>query len=1021
MIPLYLKISGIYSYRGTQEIDFSTLTAAHLFGIFGPVGSGKSAILEAIMYALYGETERLNSRELRAYNMMNLKGNDSFIQFDFLAPGDKGAYRAVVKGKRNSKNKEDVRFERTLYRISGKDLIPVETGEITAILGISYENFRRTIIIPQGKFQEFLQLGPKDRTGMVKELFSLHRFDLSLKTARLQKKNENEISNCEGRLQQLGEISGEVMLAREEELSGLTLRIEQNRLQLRDKEASESEMQRLGGLVNDLARNRHALNQLNAQKEEIQQAETRLNDYDACVTDFKSDLGLLDNQQRQFQAGQSESAAKQHELALAVQRLAETELRFSLARQAYDGREALAQQAKELELIARVNTDRAHAAELSARIANGEKQLKEAILDQENLKAQIKAFTGRQESARALLPDLNRLQQARDWFNMSGLLNERIETQRQKGASLNREFQSVRDALAAIAERHEIQDGQTAGFSRLIEQLENRKQALAASLQTTGTQLLHLEVQDRLKSLASELEDGKPCPLCGSTTHPGVAAPEALEKELHSCRDRKSTLEKQVEELGKSVSHAGLLIVQQERKQPELEASRKAVAEAMAALQNHEKGFLWSGLTEDKLREEWQAFNNLQKEIEQLNGLVKDASAKAETIAEKVRRFTEALEKLRIEHSKTQQNAETLLAQVSLSDSGRYTETAAEELRRQSAALRQQYDTTGEEYAAAEKTKNTLSADVQTLSGMVENMKLALGKLASSIAGLQAALESRIHTSRFESEAEVRRILALQPDRTKEQQRIRQFRETLATVATAVQQLEHLLEGKNYDAAAHEQLRLEIGLLRTLQEELNGQKGAIENVIRNLKQALEESVKLKSALDLLVTRRENLKTLADLFRGQGFVNFVSTLHLQNLVNSANERFYRLTRQQLKLELDEENNFRIRDYLNEGQWRNVKTLSGGQTFQASLCLALALADNIQQLNQSGQNFFFLDEGFGTLDRESLELVFETLKTLRHENRIVGVISHVEDLQQEIAAWLTITRDDEQGSIISRSWA
>ncbi|HEX7410677.1 MAG TPA: SbcC/MukB-like Walker B domain-containing protein [Bacteroidales bacterium] len=97
-----------------------------------------------------------------------------------------------------------------------------------------------------------------------------------------------------------------------------------------------------------------------------------------------------------------------------------------------------------------------------------------------------------------------------------------------------------------------------------------------------------------------------------------------------------------------------------------------------------------------------------------------------------------------------------------------------------------------------------------------------------------------------------------------------------------------------------------------------------------------------------------------------------------------------------------------------------TLSGGQTFQASLCLALALADNIQQLNQSGQNFFFLDEGFGTLDRESLELVFETLKTLRRENRVVGVISHVEDLQQEIAAWLYVTRDDEHGSRIRRSW-
>lgn len=96
------------------------------------------------------------------------------------------------------------------------------------------------------------------------------------------------------------------------------------------------------------------------------------------------------------------------------------------------------------------------------------------------------------------------------------------------------------------------------------------------------------------------------------------------------------------------------------------------------------------------------------------------------------------------------------------------------------------------------------------------------------------------------------------------------------------------------------------------------------------------------------------------------------------------------------------------------------MSCGQTFQASLFLALALADNIQQLNRGGQNFFFLDEGFGTLDRESLEMVFDTLKSLRKENRIVGVISHMEDLQQEISAWLNVSRDDEKGSLITPSW-
>ena len=84
MLPISLTIEGIYSYQQRQHIDFSHLTSAGLFGIFGAVGAGKSSILEAITYALYGETERLNKADKRGYNMMNLKSNHIYIEFEFL-------------------------------------------------------------------------------------------------------------------------------------------------------------------------------------------------------------------------------------------------------------------------------------------------------------------------------------------------------------------------------------------------------------------------------------------------------------------------------------------------------------------------------------------------------------------------------------------------------------------------------------------------------------------------------------------------------------------------------------------------------------------------------------------------------------------------------------------------------------------------------------------------------------------------------------------------------------------------
>jgi exonuclease SbcC len=173
---------------------------------------------------------------------------------------------------------------------------------------------------------------------------------------------------------------------------------------------------------------------------------------------------------------------------------------------------------------------------------------------------------------------------------------------------------------------------------------------------------------------------------------------------------------------------------------------------------------------------------------------------------------------------------------------------------------------------------------------------------------------------------------------------------------------------------------------------------------------------IKSDLDSATSRKMGLKELDSLFKAKGFVSYISNFYLRELCASANVRFNKLTRNQLSLEVDDNNVFFVKDYLNEGKLRLLKTLSGGQTFQASLCLALALAERVKVLNQSDKSFFFLDEGFGSLDRDSLSVVLETLKTLRRENRIVGIISHVEELQQEMDVSLRIELDKERGSLV-----
>ena len=272
----------------------------------------------------------------------------------------------------------------------------------------------------------------------------------------------------------------------------------------------------------------------------------------------------------------------------------------------------------------------------------------------------------------------------------------------------------------------------------------------------------------------------------------------------------------------------------------------------------------------------------------------------------------------------------------------------------------------------------------------------------------------------FTSPEDVRSLIENSSDLEKEKKEIDRFFEEILVASKQCEELEAQLEKTGYDDSNYDKLILELSEKKS-RFDINLQEiGQTEGNILKMEKDLIQKAEWEKEMRVFRARESNLNTLKSLFSGRSFVNYVSTSYLMELCNTANERFEKLTQNQLRLELTENNEFIIRDYLNDGKLRDFKSLSGGQAFQSALCLALELSEKIQEFMQVKDKLFFMDEGFGTLDNDTLETVFQTLKHLRNENRIVGVISHVEALQEQMDMYLTVTNKRPEGSTIKESW-
>ncbi|MHB1405006.1 MAG: AAA family ATPase [Desulfitobacteriaceae bacterium] len=278
----------------------------------------------------------------------------------------------------------------------------------------------------------------------------------------------------------------------------------------------------------------------------------------------------------------------------------------------------------------------------------------------------------------------------------------------------------------------------------------------------------------------------------------------------------------------------------------------------------------------------------------------------------------------------------------------------------------------------------------------------------------QSRLAQGLKDAQFLTVAAAQSALCDGSEREKMKAEIKSYQQELVSVLDRRSQVEGKLQGRTL--APEVWVAWPVRLKQAEQEHADAveSRGAAHTNLSRLKEQHGEWLKLEAERLALTHKYNLLKKLQAVLKGNSFVEFIAEEQLMTVALDASERLGQLTNHRYALEVDSEGGFIMRDDANGGAHRPVSTLSGGETFLTSLALALALSTQIQLRGEVPLEFFFLDEGFGTLDPNLLEVVMNTLEKLHLQNLTIGIISHVPELKNRLARRLIVTSAEPGGA-------
>ena len=1018
MKPISLTIEAFGPYRDSVTLDFNELQNHSMFLISGPTGAGKTSILDAMVYALYGEpsgevrkTDAIRSDFAEPQHMTR-------VDFSF-AIGD-AQYRVerlpkqLVAKKRGTGMREQ-NASATVYEMKDGEWTVIATSAaairdtIQRIIGFRKDQFLQVVLLPQGEFRKLLVASTSEREELLHTLFRTElyrRLQDALKAAYDDAKAgiEENVTKQNALLQSI---------PHDEDIPVLTIEHVRDLLKHREPHRDALVIDRDKAVIvveqfNTL-RNEWAL--YNQAQQSLAEATSKLD----LVKAREAERASL-HEKVQFLTGLTPSYELYKQLADKQAVLKTLKTALSDAKKSVEAatqHESKCTEAYEV-LASHAETIQAKRTTLAQLRQQSEKFDELALLNQELSTLNSKLETQDREKSEAKLQAQHKL--------VADLEAELVEVRKQ--------FQANSKALESIPHIQE-QLSQLQRYSELLSEKQKAQNDIDAKEGALATldesvknstvrleRLEHLMAEGRAFELVHLVVDNEPCPVCGSTEHPQLASKPELYPTKEEVEEARAVRDEMIQKQASEIGQKETLVIRLHELDEEV---KEQVTKLISLIDD------FSEDTFDSIQQD------LLSQMEQLTALRKDTEQLSKTIAtneDELSGAKETLAKLEMAHKELLESLHDLEIQLSSVQakidalSKILPTTDLDSWHKQIESLETEINTYDEQLKLCKSSLDAAKEQLNAKRGRLEILFAQVQEETKNLDGFYQeyvkSLQS-IPVSEDDFIAALGDYKALDAFRTELHALDEAFSTAQAVYDAALKHAQSVIEPS--DTVSDEVYNTAV----EKRDNLVGSLAAWDKETKHIETTLASLEELEKAMGEAREEITFLSRLNDLANGgeQGFKNvtferYVLGAILDEVVYAANLRLQKMSRSRYSLERSDYTgggrgkqglDLAVMDAFT-GQSRPANTLSGGETFLASMALALGLADVIQSYAGGiHMDTMFIDEGFGTLDPDTLELAMETLVQLQSSGRLIGMISHVPELKTRIPAHLEVTRGDD----------